>query len=455
MTVLEARSGIEGLVWPGLPRGRGLVILALVQQLEHSQWWSPEVLREHQFRQLQLLLAHAATTVPFYRRRLKGLGLAASKKITPETWNRIPLLTRREVQVSFGALQSRRLPKPHGKTHEIFTTGATATPIKVVKTELVGLFWQAMTLREHLWHGRDLSRKLAVIRQAKDPHAVYPDGLRGRRWGPASGEAYVTGPSVLLDLDAKIHQQAEWLQRENPDYLLTFASNLGTLVQYCAEKGIAFSNLKQVLTISEMLRPEARELCRSAWGITVADVYSAQELGVIGLPCPKTEQFHIAAEDVLVEVLDEDGRPCGPGEVGKVVVTALHNFAMPLIRYAIGDLAEVGGACACGRGLPVLRRVLGRDRDMVTLPNGEQHLPNYQGMLAGLDHIIQFQIIRRTVEDLEMKLVARRKLTESEDAELARRVRERFLYPFQVTFTYHDEIPRGPGGKFEDFRSEI
>ena len=89
------------------------------------------------------------------------------------------------------------------------------------------------------------------------------------------------------------------------------------------------------------------------------------------------------------------------------------------------------------------------------LPNGEQHFPNYHYMLDGFDQVIQFQIVRPAVEDLEMKLVARRRLTEREEATLAERLRERFLYPFHITFTYHDEIPRGPGGKFQDFHSEI
>jgi phenylacetate-coenzyme A ligase PaaK-like adenylate-forming protein len=62
-----------------------------------------------------------------------------------------------------------------------------------------------------------------------------------------------------------------------------------------------------------------------------------------------------------VEVLDEEGRPCAPGETGRVVATSLNNFAMPLIRYETGDTAEVGAPCPCGRGLPVLTRIMGRD----------------------------------------------------------------------------------------------
>ena len=84
-------------------------------------------------------------------------------------------------------------------------------------------------------------------------------------------------------------------------------------------------------------------------------MYSCEEAGYIALQCPQAEHYHCQSESVLVEVLDDEGRPCTPGQVGKVVLTALHNFAMPLIRYENQDYAEVGPPCACGRGLPVKR----------------------------------------------------------------------------------------------------
>ena len=97
-------------------------------------------------------------------------------------------------------------------------------------------------------------------------------------------------------------------------------------------------------------------------------MYSSQEVGYIALECPTGESYHVQAENVLVEVLDDQDRPCSPGDVGRVVVTALHNFATPLLRYDIGDYAEVGAPCPCGRGLPALRRIMGRQRNMALLP---------------------------------------------------------------------------------------
>jgi phenylacetate-coenzyme A ligase PaaK-like adenylate-forming protein len=96
------------------------------------------------------------------------------------------------------------------------------------------------------------------------------------------------------------------------------------------------------------------------WDVPLTDLYAADEAGCIALQCPDHEHYHVQSESVLVEVLDVEGRACAPGAVGRVVVTTLQNFAMPLVRYDIGDVAEAGDPCPCGRGLPVLRRIARR-----------------------------------------------------------------------------------------------
>jgi phenylacetate-CoA ligase len=102
----------------------------------------------------------------------------------------------------------------------------------------------------------------------------------------------------------------------------------------------------------------------------MVDMYTCQEAGYLALQCPDHPHYHVQSENVLLEVVDDQGLPCAPGEVGRVLVTSLNNFATPLIRYEIGDYAEVGAACSCGRGLPVLKRIMGRYRNLLTLPDG-------------------------------------------------------------------------------------
>lgn len=454
MTVLVPNSSVVGLAWPAMPGGVATKLLALMYQLEQSQWWSPESVSEHQFRQLGEVVRQAFETVPFHRQRLEAAGIHPDRELTLEAWHRLPILTRKEVQGSFEALRSRRVPKRHGKISEVTTSGSTGMPVKVLKTELALFFWRAFVLREHLWQRRDLSKTLAAIRVTAGS-AAYPDGARSKVWGNSTGSVFATGPGVSLDISTKIHEQAEWLGRQEATYLLTQPSNLRALAEYCAERELRFPTLRQVLTLGEVLTPEAREACREAWDVAVADSYSSQEIGYLALQCPDHESLHVQSEGVLLEVLDEQGRPCAPGGIGTVVVTPLHNFAMPLLRYALGDYAEVGEPCACGRGLPVLRRVMGRVRNMLRLPNGARQWPTFQRALRAAAGFSQAQVVQRSLEELEIRLVVEARLSEADEDQMKERLRELFGYPFRIAVSYHDEIRRSKSGKFEDFLSEV
>ncbi len=201
------------------------------------------------------------------------------------------------------------------------------------------------------------------------------DSLRPQGRGPAIGQ----GPSELGPFDESsvpygsihvfyqrmpIDRQAEQLRLLDPAYLLMYPSNAVRLANYFRAHDLRLPNLREVMTYGETVLPETREVCQEAWGVAVSDMYSCEEVGYIALQCPQADHYHCQSESVLVEVLDAEGRPCSPGQIGKVVLTSLHNFAMPLIRYQNQDYAEVGPSCPCGRGLPVIKRVLGRERNI-------------------------------------------------------------------------------------------
>jgi phenylacetate-CoA ligase len=330
-------------------------------------------------------------------------------------------------------------------------------PLTVGKTALTQFFWDVFTLREERWHGRDLSAKLAAIRN-DDRRPAGHVGLYESRfsdWGPPVSSTYPTGPAVMLDIRCSLAEQVEWLRREAPTYLLTFGLNLLFLARYCREHAIALPSLRGVRSSGEVLAEGTREACRAAWGVEVVDVYTAVEAGYIALQCPVAESYHIQSENALVEILDERGRVCAPGEVGRVIVTPLHNYATPLIRYEIGDLAEVGVPCPCGRSLRTLTRILGRTRDMLFLPSGEERFPYFlKKHLAQFDAIIQHQIVQRSADHLELVLVARAKLTTDDEDSLRQAILDGFGHPFRLTFTYCEEIARAPNGKYQEFRRE-
>ena len=442
-------SAIEGLLWPAVPGADGAQLLAALFQLEQSQWWDAEALRAHQFRQLEQVVAHAWREVPFYRARLEAAGLRPGEAIDENSWGRVPLLRRRDVQDQH--LAAGAVPPSHGPTSILRTSGSTGEPIAITGTALSNFFWQVFTLRDHLWHRRDLRGRLAAIRatgKAFEPQ-LSPD------WGPPASMLWRTGPAGLLGIDTDISVQARWLQEFDPDYLLTHPSNLAAVAGHCRRENIRLPRLREVRTVGETLTEAAVRACAETFGVALVDMYTSQEIGYLALQCPdEPANYHLQAESAVVEILDDDGVPCPPGKAGRVVVTPLHNFATPLLRYDMRDYAEPGAPCPCGRGLPVIRRILGRERNMLVLPGGERRWPvtGFMGF-AEIAPVRQYQFIQHDREHIEVRLATARALGASEEEALRAHICRSLGHPFSIRFAYMEEIPRGANGKFEDFIS--
>ena len=370
-------------------------------------------------------------------------------------WQRLPVLTRDELRKAGTKLQCTEPPKTHGRTNQSTTTGSTGKPVSVRRTEFSGFYWTAFTLRDHMWRKRDLTATFATIRYDRSARAAYPDGIQSDNWGSPAA-LFRAGRAAKLTITTPTADQAEWLARQNAAYLSTNPSNLGELLRHSDESGIRFSTLREVQTLSEVLDLALREECRRLWDVEIADMYSTQETGYIALQCPESENYHIQSECVLVEILDADGAPCRPGEIGRVVVTPVHNFATPLLRYDIGDYAEVGNPCPCGRGLPVLKRIMGRARAMLTLPDGGRSWPLMGGSrFAEIAPVRQYQFVQKSPQRIEARLVVARPLSDEEEGKLRERMLSRLGHPFDIEFSYVKKIERRAGEKYEEFKSEI
>jgi phenylacetate-CoA ligase len=451
---IELRSRVASISWPAVPSARGAQLLSLLHQFEQTQWWSAERLLEHQLRQIQLLLQHAVATVPFYRERLTAVGFDPKQKLTHDIFRALPLLTRREVQLAGTALHSTALPAAYGRVGETRTSGSTGEPLKVRRTQFDQLLWEANLLRDHHWHKRDLSGKLALIRaEAKD--AQPPNGVLRSNWGRAA-ELYKTGVLAVLDAAADVQSQANWILRQDPDYLMLYPSILKSLVAWFSTHAERPARLREVRTLGETLDPSLREACRDVLGLPIVDGYSSEEMGYIALQCPMSEALHVMSESVLLEIIDDQGKASAHGEIGQVVATTLHNAAMPLLRYALGDHAIAGAPCPCGRGLSTITRVLGKIRNLVTLPSGKRFRPRFIDEFMRFPMVRQYQMIQRSLEDVEARLVVDKPLTAEVETRLRTVLQGAIGYPFHISFIYFSgELPRGPRGKFEEFVSRL
>lgn len=456
---MEIRSAINGNTWPAIPSAQDATLLALQYQMDKSQWLTTEQVRQHQLRQAQQLLAHAVTTIPYYKNTFSAWPVEAMQKMDWAEWQKLPILDRKDVQENSQNLISSAIPQDHLPVGAGLTSGSTGRPISLLRTKVTSQMWDAFTLRSHLWYQRDMSKKRAAIRYFEPGIADAPAGAMQHGWGTAANMFLPHGNVVALNISTPLRDQATWLLQHNPDYLISYPSNLAALADYCRKADIHFPNLKEISTMGELLSEEQRDICREVFGLEIVDTYSAEEIGYIALQCPSSLHYHVQSENVLLEVLNGQGLPCQPGEIGRVVLTTLHNFAKPLIRYEIGDYAEVGNACTCGRGLPVLTKIMGRTRNMFVRPDGQKFWPSVprftDEMYAELPAIRQTQYVQKASDWIELRVVVDVPYSHGLEAQITAHIQRQFKYPYRVTFSYEKKLTYAKNGKFEEFLSEL
>lgn len=429
-------------------------MLAFQVNLEASQWWPRSKVAQFQDAQLAKLLDHARQRVPHYEKILDKLGISPGLPIDWHRWRELPVLTRDHLQNEQTMLRARELPSGHEEFDRLRSSGSTGRAVEVVTTNVSDLWQKVLTLRTQIWAGRDFSRKMGVIRKLPPGEALPPDGDVLEQWGDGTTFPFLTGPCVRLAASTEIGEQKAWLARRQPNYLTTYPSILRELAG--SPPNSEPLSMEGVSTLGESLDQELRDLVNQHWHCRVFDIYSAEEVGCMAIECPETGGYHVQAEAVLVEVLNADGQPCGPGEVGEVIVTPLFNYAMPLLRYAIGDFAEVGGRCQCGRGLPLLKRILGRKRNMLVLSDGRTYWPSFgTRRFAQIAPILQQQFHQSAPDRLDVRLVVAQPLDEYQEATLKQQIQKALPAPFQISLEYVEEISRNAGSKFELFTSAV
>ncbi len=451
------RTRDNGLQWPRVPMPGEAPVLLLVNQLQRTQNLSPADLQIRQFAQLRALLSHCLATVPYYRERLSPDLFQLDKALTSEIWTQIPVLTRSDVGSFSAQLESSNPSTSHGKIRDIVTSGATSKPLRTKAANVSNIHLHANTVRNSVWHAYDPAMPTGSIVRLSDEQLRQADEDAYQSWMTG----FVSGPSRYFDVAIPPEGQIAWLKDTRIGLLQTYPSNLRNLILTCQRGDMGLPDLRAITTTGEPLPDDVRTLAHEVLGLSIQDTYVAQEAGVIALQCPEHDHYHVMAESALVEVLDEAGNPSRPGEIGQVVVTPMHNFAMPLLRYALDDYAIVGPPCPCGRGLPTLKRILGRSRNRMTLPNGSRVWVSIGNRsLRAFAPVIQHQITQLGEDAFRVRIVPERPLTPVEEKSVRDHLLSRLSLPgsaenLTLELEYAADIQQNSAGKFEDFMCEI
>ncbi|MCC6531574.1 MAG: phenylacetate--CoA ligase family protein [Burkholderiales bacterium] len=416
---------------------------------------------------LERVLGFAAACVPYYRAQWRSSGISWPRMAASGDLSALPVLTKSELRAAGDALAARVLPAGEHWAGQTSTSGTTGQPVHVRQSRRSLRMFSILKQRELRWFRYDPLLTLGAMRRARelppDPTGapVAPGiGCRVDVW-PLIGSDFETGGFVGFDYLSSIEQQIDWLTTARPAYLVAKAATLEHLA-LAWESRPAPSFLRGVESITSQLWPDARRRIRSVLGVDADENYGLNEVGIVASRCPEGGRFHVHAEHCLIEIVDADGHAVEPGKSGRVLVTALSNLAMPLIRYDTGDLAlRVEAACPCGRTLPSFTDLVGRYRNFSALPEGT--LRCVMAVREALEHapievargMRQYQLHQARNGVIELRVVARECLTARFREYVGAAFDSAALgLPFTFRIERWPEIAPGPGGKFQDFVSD-
>ena len=427
--------------WQNIVRRRP--IQEHLTSLENTQWLSASELEGLQLASLRALLEHAGRNIPYWRELFQRIRFEPRSVRSLADLQMLPILTREIIQERFEDL----IDPARGPTNiRKGTSGTTGVPLKFEYCNESEAWRQATRLRGYGWAG--YRQGLPTFHYwgsgAQVPHGFVARKIRLDR--ALRREIYVD--AVKQD-EASLREAARLLGRMKPHTIIAYTQALASFARWACERGLRNWPDTRVVCAAEPVLPADRVALEAAFGPNVFETYGSRETMLIAAECESHDGLHISEENVLVEIV-RDGRRVPDGESGDVLVTDLHNYGMPFIRYANGDVAAIsaGGPCACGRGLRKLARVEGRRVDMLRDANGEL----ISGMLfisllqVETQMLRAFQVVQRKSGEVELKVVRGREWDEERFSQTMKRVAGYFK-GLPVEAIICEEIPASKSGK--------
>ncbi len=438
--------------WPLSERLLGRDTMRRFRELVRTDRCSADELRAIQEHKLRRLLASAADHCPFYARRFREAGLDANDpRLGVDDLAKLPTLTKEDIRAN---LDEMSWPGCPGGLKPYNTGGSTGEPLRFYIDNHRAAADAAARLRARTWWD------------------VWPGDPEVLLWG-APTELQVNdrvrrGRDALLNqhiLNAfnmtrqTMDEYIAFIRELCPACLYGYASSVALLARHAMRAGlrsgaIGSNRLRAIFVTGEVLLDRDREAIADAFGSPVAIEYGSRDGGMIAMAC-ESGSLHVAQENLAIELLDEQGRPVRPGEVGEIVLTHLEAIGMPLIRYRTGDEAlqpvEPYARCSCGRCSQRLAEIRGRVTDhIVCRVDGQvrrMHALSLMYVLREAEGLTQFRIVQPSLDRLEVAVVADDRFTPEVERSVENRLRQRLGDSVTIAIRRRDHIPPTTAGK--------
>ena len=422
--------------------------LQYLREYEQSQWLAPEQVEQLQWRKLSRLLRHCWDEVPYYRERWSLAGVSAPGDIaTPADYARLPVLTKADIRAHF-----EQLIAPSHRAGLMFKTtgGSTGEPLRFDYTRESYERRIAAMFRGYGWAGARLGQRTLYLWGASIGQPLVPR-WKDRIYHGAFNRRFL---NAFLMSDERMGEYVEALNDFKPEVIVSYVAPIVKLAEWARARGLRLHRPQLVLSAAEALHEPQRDLIEQAFGCPAYNTYGCREFMLVAAECTHREGLHLNADHLKVELGDAVGPPGGPREI---IASDLHNYGMPLLRYANGDLATPSPhVCSCGRGLPLLARVDGRKLDALRTAGGH-FVPGefIVYMFLNARGIKRYQVVQRSLEKFDVVLVPDADYEPSVlgylRGEMAKAVGDSVVLDFHLV----DDIPLTPTGKHRVTVSEL
>lgn len=411
--------------------------------LRRQQWFRTEKLEEIQRKKLRRMIRHTYENVLYYRGLFDSAGVKPEDISTVEDLQKIPITTKEQLQklepeeiVAKGIDPNRCM--------KFRTSGSTGIPLSIFFTAKDTEFYNLIRVRAAIECGQRLRYRFVYIK------AELP--TRPKYWFENLG---IWNKEVISHRDMFEKQIAE-LRRLRPHVIKGLTPKLFVLARFMKEKGIDDIRPRLIIVGGVTLDSKSREIIESAFGTELFDYYGCYELGLIAWECSEHNGYHINNDSLVMEVI-KDGKAVPPGEMGKIVCTGLHSFAMPFIRYEIGDLGILSDEkCPCGRGLPLLKSIEGRIDDLFISPGGKLYTASALAeKMGGIPGISQFRIIQESLRRINVQIAPDKNFSEETIKEIKGQLLQLMGTDFDIKVEVIDKIPPDPSGKLRSIISKV
>jgi len=426
--------------------------LYYLEEMMRRAYWPRDKLLKYQVKKLGEILKHAYDTVPFYHKIFRKAQIKPEDIKSLNDLNKLPIINKNEIKTNINSVISERFKAK--KLRRLLTSGSTGEPLQVFITLDEDNFRKAKHLRANISCGHKPWHSWVAITSPSHFSEI-------NRVQKILGFYSPKFVSVFHD----IPQQLSVINKIRPDVLDGYSSSLYLLAREIKNLGLKTIKPKLVFGGAELIDANSRNFIETALGAPLYDQYATIEFERIAWQCPTKAYYHMDADAVIIQFVDENGEEVTAGESGEIVCTSLFNYAMPFIRYAIGDIGTpTNEECQCGRRLPLMKIIEGRSDSVIFLPNGRTLSPRTFTIAINQfhlnKHIEQFRVIQKKVNKFEIQIKTSPENVDINyiERELVQHIKKMFkidLEDVSLDIRFVEGIPLDKSGKLKIVSSEL